>query len=58
MDEHVPKAITNGLRLRSINVLTVQEDGRTGIADRKALGSFSSIPNMVSTSSLVSSANL
>ncbi len=33
MDEHVPKAITNGLRLRGIDVLTVQEDGRTGIAD-------------------------
>ena len=33
MDEHVPKAITNGLRLQSIDVLTVQEDGRTGIPD-------------------------
>jgi Domain of unknown function (DUF5615) len=33
MDEHVPKAITNGLRLRGIDVLTVQEDDRTGIAD-------------------------
>ena len=26
MDEHVPKAITIGLRLRGIDVLTVQED--------------------------------
>jgi hypothetical protein len=24
MDEHVPKAITNGLRIRGIDVLTVQ----------------------------------
>ncbi len=29
MDEHVPRSITSGLRLRSIDVLTVQEDGRT-----------------------------
>lgn len=37
MDEHVPKAITNGLRLRNIDVLTVQEDGRTGIPDNLVL---------------------
>ena len=28
MDEHVPSAITDGLRLRDIDVLTAQEDGR------------------------------
>ena len=27
MDEHVHRAITNGLKLRNIDVLTVQEDG-------------------------------
>lgn len=27
MDHHVPKAITNGLRLRGIDVLTAYEDG-------------------------------
>jgi predicted nuclease of predicted toxin-antitoxin system len=27
MDEHVPRAITLGLRLRGVDVLTVQEDG-------------------------------
>jgi len=27
MDENVPRAITGGLRLRGIDVLTVQEDG-------------------------------
>lgn len=27
MDENVPKAITEGLRLLGIDVLTVQEDG-------------------------------
>ena len=27
MDHHVPKAITNGLRLRDVDVLTAHEDG-------------------------------
>ncbi len=33
MDEHVHRAITSGLRLRGVDVLTVQEDGRAGISD-------------------------
>jgi hypothetical protein len=33
MDEHVPRSITTGLRLRNVDVLTVQEDGRTGFPD-------------------------
>jgi predicted nuclease of predicted toxin-antitoxin system len=33
VDEHVPKPITNGLRIRSIDVLTVQEDGRAKADD-------------------------
>lgn len=33
MDENVPRQITTGLRLRGIDVLTVQEDGRSGLAD-------------------------
>ena len=33
MDEHVHRAITLGLRLRDIDVLTTQEDGRTGTSD-------------------------
>jgi hypothetical protein len=37
MDEHVPKAITNGLRIRGIDVLTVQGDDRTGISDALVL---------------------
>jgi hypothetical protein len=32
MDENVHGAITNGLRQRNINVLTVQEDERSGIS--------------------------
>ncbi|MBE9070342.1 DUF5615 family PIN-like protein [Leptolyngbya cf. ectocarpi LEGE 11479] len=37
MDENVPRQITTGLRLRSIDVLTVQEDSRAGIADPEVL---------------------
>jgi hypothetical protein len=33
MDEHVRRAITNGLKLRGIDVITVQEDGRNGTPD-------------------------
>nr|WP_229425990.1 DUF5615 family PIN-like protein [Lusitaniella coriacea] len=33
MDEQVPKAVTLGLRQREVDVLTVQEDGRTGTPD-------------------------
>ncbi len=33
IDEHVPRAITFGLRQRGVDVLTVQEDGRTGASD-------------------------
>lgn len=33
MDEHIHLAITIGLRLRDVDVLTVQEDDRTGISD-------------------------
>ncbi len=33
MDEHIHRAITSGLRLRGIDVLTVQEDGYGGYSD-------------------------
>ena len=33
MDEQVPRAITMGLRLRGVDVLTIQEDNRIGAAD-------------------------
>lgn len=33
MDEHVPRAITLGLRLRGVDVVTAQEDGQTGTPD-------------------------
>jgi Domain of unknown function (DUF5615) len=37
MDEHVHRSITIGLRLRHIDVMTVQEDGRTGSRDSQIL---------------------
>ena len=37
MDEQVPLAITTGLRQRGIDVLTVQEDGRSGYPDSMLL---------------------
>lgn len=37
MDENVHRSITGGLRLRGIDVLTVQEDGRSGLDDSGVL---------------------
>jgi predicted nuclease of predicted toxin-antitoxin system len=37
MDEQVPRQITLGLRLRNIDVLTVQEDDRAGLDDPHVL---------------------
>ncbi len=37
MDEHVSRAVTVGLRRRGLDVLTVQEDGRTGASDPAVL---------------------
>jgi hypothetical protein len=37
MDVHIPKAITNGLRLRGIEVLTTQEDGTMELPDNELI---------------------
>ena len=37
LDEHVPLAVAHGLRLRGVDVLTVQDDNRRGIADHLLL---------------------
>lgn len=37
MDEHVHRAITTGLRLRNVDVLTTQEDNRRNIPDDQLL---------------------
>jgi len=33
MDVHVRRAVTDGLRLRQVDVLTAQEDGATALPD-------------------------
>lgn len=37
MDENVHGAIINGLRQRNVDVLSVQEDNRSGISDPEVL---------------------
>lgn len=37
MDQHVPRAITNGLRLRGVDVLTAYEDGASTLDDSALL---------------------
>ena len=37
MDEHVPQAVTSGLRLRGVDVLTAQEDHADGFSDPELL---------------------
>jgi predicted nuclease of predicted toxin-antitoxin system len=37
MDEHVPPAVTHGLRLRGIDVLTTKEAGMLGASDEAQL---------------------
>jgi predicted nuclease of predicted toxin-antitoxin system len=37
MDQHVPRAITGGLRLRGVEVLTAYEDGADELEDVKLL---------------------
>jgi hypothetical protein len=37
MDHHVPKAITNGLRARNIEVITAHEDGADQFSDPQLL---------------------
>lgn len=37
MNEHVPRAITIGLRLRGVDVITAQEDGAGGMDDPELL---------------------
>ncbi len=37
MDHHVPRAITNGLRLRGVDVLTAHEDGMSELPDPELL---------------------
>ena len=37
LDEHIHSAIAQGLRRRGVDVMTVQDAGRTGLSDREQL---------------------
>lgn len=37
LDEHIPSAVAGGLRRRGVDVLTVQEAGRSGLTDPEQL---------------------
>jgi hypothetical protein len=43
MDQHVPRAITTGLRLRGVDVMTAFEDGAGDIADPELLDRASAL---------------
>jgi len=47
MDENVHGAITTGLRLRGVDVVTVQEDERSGIPDDLVLGRATELGRIV-----------
>lgn len=47
MDQHVQSAITNGLRRRSVDVLTAQEDGSSRLDDELLLERATSLDRTV-----------
>ncbi|MBI4823850.1 MAG: DUF5615 family PIN-like protein [Nitrospirae bacterium] len=49
MDAHIPKAITNGLRLRGINVLTAQEDNADKLSDPELLDRATALSRVLFT---------
>lgn len=49
MDENVHRGITDGLRIRDVDVLTVQEDGRTGFRDPAVLDRATEVKRVLFT---------
>jgi predicted nuclease of predicted toxin-antitoxin system len=49
MDHHVPRAITNGLRLREVDVLTAYEDGMSEVSDPVLLDRASELERVLFT---------
>jgi hypothetical protein len=49
MDQHVPRAITVGLRLRGVDVLTAYEDGTSELADPALLDRASELGRVLFT---------
>jgi len=49
MNANVPRAITDGLRLRGVDVLTAQQDGSAGLSDWDLLNRASTLQRPVFT---------
>lgn len=49
MDHHVPRAVTNGLRLRGVDVLTAHEDGASELRDPELLDRASKLGRVLFT---------
>ena len=49
MDVHVPRAITEGLRLRGVDVLTRRRDGARGLIDAEILDRASALGRVLFT---------
>lgn len=49
MDHHVPRAITNGLRLRGVDVLTAHEDGAGELRDPELMERASELGRVLFT---------
>ena len=49
MDVHVRRAVTEGLRLRSVDVLTAQEDGTTLLEDSELLNRATALGRVLFT---------
>lgn len=49
MDHHVPRAITIGLRLRGVDVLTAHEDGSSRLPDHILLGRATDLQRVLFT---------
>ncbi len=48
-DEHVPKAVVNGLRQRNVDVLTVPEAGTLGASDREHMNLAQEVGRVIFT---------
>lgn len=49
MNEHVPRAITVGLRLRGVDVLTAQEDKAVGLSDPELMDRAGQLQRIIFT---------
>jgi hypothetical protein len=49
MDVHIPRSITNGLRMRGIDVLTAHEDGTTKLVDPELLDRATALSRVLVT---------